>query len=463
MKQFPDDLSGAFGRADQEFTYRVTKTLNELNDEKGKDIHMSKKLPLGLIVILVILLLAMGTAIAWTLNHWGHIETAMDLAVENGAYWEWSLDAKMKLIDAMLEDGMTVPEKDLAALKGTVLTEEEKQALADRILTEKYGEKDYIYYYTIAEVEWGLPQTWSLEQKHWFFKTQREKGLYLDNSWIDVLPQDGDLTRDEVIRIARQAVQDAYMLTDAEIESYEPNVSFFITDVCDTPRWMVDLMSQTADGREFCTRYSVLLTREGEIAEDWEDLGVLTPAHARLREEQRKETNVDMFALRGQMRLQEQNTVFWNPKGGKHYHFLADCPMVKADYLPLEELAVWDQQFSLLTPCPCCVSLQDFWTLEEKLLYGVGAWKYPDTAWISEEEARQKAREALEKQGFSLEGLYPAVFSSGAEEKDENYIVYFDTLLTDRDGFTGVDPQYYAIVDAWTGEVLSCGENESNG
>ena len=463
MKQFPNDLSRAFGRADREFVYCVQRTLNQLHEKQRKERYMNKKLSFGLIVLLVILLLAMGTAIALTLSGWRHIETAMDLAVENGAYWEWSLEAKMKLIGAMIEDGLTVSDQDLAALNGKELTEEEKQELADRILEERYGEKEFIYYYTIAETEWGAPQTWSLEQRYWFFKTQREKGLYKDYSWIDLLPEEGDLIPEEAVHIARKAVQDAYELTDGEIESYYPNVSFFITDVCDTPRWMIELMTPAADGRDFSTRYSVLLTREGEVTEDWEGLGVLTPAHARIREEQRKETDIDMFALRGRMRLQEQNAVYYQPEGGKHYHFLADCPMVNEKYLPLRELPVWDPQFGFLTPCPCCVNLQDFWSLKDKVRYGVGQWKYPSPGWIGEEEAIEIARTALEQKGYSLAGLYPAVFSSGAQEEADYCIVYFDALILDQDGGVGADPQYCVILDAWSGEVISAEENQSNG
>ena len=463
MKQFPDDLSRAFGRADKEFVYQVQCTVKKLGEEKRKERTMNKRIPFGVILFLAILLLAMGTAIALTIHNWKHIETAMDIAVENGAYWEWSLNAKIRLIEAMAEDGLQVSEGDMAALKGDDLTEDEKQELADRILTEQYGEEHFIYYYTIAVAEWGEPQTWTLEQRYWFFKTEREKGLYLDNSWIDLLPEETDLTRDEVVRIAREAVRSAYGMTDEEIESYAPNVSFFITDVCDTPRWMVEFYTQGEDGQIHGSPYSVLLTRDGEVTEDWENLGVLTPAQARLRQERQKETAVDVFTMRGQMRLQDQNTVFWNPEGGKHYHFLADCPMVNADKLPLKELPVWDAQFGLLTPCPCCVSLQDFWSLKDKLRYDVGSWKYPGPDWISEEVAVEKARAALEEEGCSLVGLYPAVYSTGALEEEDRYIVYFDALLTDPDGFTGVDPIYYAIVDACSGEVVSCGESESNG
>ena len=193
----------------------------------------------------------------------------------------------MKLIDAMRADGIGIRDGDWEKLHGQDLTEEEKHALADGILTAYYGDEKYLYYYTIAEAEWGDPHTWSLEQKHWFWEKLREKGLYGDDAWIDVLPEEGDLAPEEAVRIARKAVKDAYLLTDAEIEGYYPNVSFFITDGCKTPRWMIEFMSRYGNSGEFASRYGVLLTREGEVTEDAAE-GWLTPAHARIREEQQK-------------------------------------------------------------------------------------------------------------------------------------------------------------------------------
>ena len=460
MKRFPDSLSGAFGRADREFVYRVQSTLEKLKQQEDKKVK--RKLSLGLILAIILALLATGTALALTVGGWGHIEKAMDLAVESGVYGEWSLEAKLKLIDAMRADGIGIRDGDWEKLHGQDLTEEEKHALADGILTAYYGDEKYLYYYTIAEAEWGDPHTWSLEQKHWFWEKLREKGLYGDDAWIDVLPEEGDLAPEEAVRIARQAVKDAYLLTDAEIEGYYPNVSFFITDGCKTPRWMIEFMSRYGNSGEFASRYSVLLTREGEVTEDAAE-GWLTPAHARIREEQQKGTAVDMSALLGQMRFADQDTVYWQPEGGKHYHFLPDCPMVKKDFLPLRALPVSDPQIGRLTPCPCCVEQQDFWTLKDKLRYGAGEWKYPAAGWISEAEAIEKARTALEEKGYSPEGLYPAVYSTAENQEEEYYIIYFDALTIDPDGAVGADPVYCVVLDARTGEVISCGENHSNG
>ena len=116
MKRFPDSLSGAFGRADREFVYRVQSTLEKLKQQEDKKVK--RKLSLGLILAIILALLATGTALALTVGGWGHIEKAMDLAVESGAYGEWSLEAKLKLIDAMRE----LPDNVILLLCGDGLT-----------------------------------------------------------------------------------------------------------------------------------------------------------------------------------------------------------------------------------------------------------------------------------------------------------------------------------------------------
>ena len=272
------DFSNAFGRADREFVFCVENTLRELKArEEAK--RMKKKIPLGVVIVALILLLAMGTAIAMSIN-WSHIEKAMDIARESGEYDEWSLKSKISLIESMKEDGIEIDEKDWKALEGEEMGEEEKNALADEILTGYYGDQEFLYYYTIAEIEWGVPPTWTLEQKHWFYQMEREKGLLRDDSWIDLLPEKGDLRREEAVEIARKAVMDAYELSEEEMRDYGADVSFFITQDCQTPRWEIDF--HPLDNAYFA-RYSVLLTREGEITED-ERLGIMTPGDRELQE-----------------------------------------------------------------------------------------------------------------------------------------------------------------------------------
>lgn len=454
------DFSRAFGRADERFRNCVETTLAFARAKE--EMKVKKKLSAGMLAIALLLLLAMGTAFALS-YHWNHIEKAMDLAVESGAYFEWSLHEKISLIEEMKKDGLDISEEEWQRLFQEDTDENEKLALADAILTRHYGDEDFLYYYTMAEKEWGIPVAWTLEQKHWFYQMERQKGLYMDNSWIDLLPEEGDMPREQAVEIARDAIMEAFDLKEEEMEVYQAGISFFITDTCALPRWCIDFYLPRENSWQ--TFYTVLLSREGEVTGDYENLGIRTPEEARKKKDEReaREKMADEWQIRGQKKLEDMESVYYNPNGGKNYHFLPDCPMVKKEYLPLQELKKAESDFQRLTPCPACVNNHDYWSLEDKILYGCGNWPMPEESWLSAEEAVEKARKALAEQGYPLEGLYPAVFSHQMEERMV-WEVYFDLLVIQaEDGNVRIEPIYSVVLDAETGEILRADQSQSNG
>lgn len=53
----------------------------------------------------------------------------------------------------------------------------------------------------------------------------------------------------------------------------------------------------------------------------------------------------------------DDTPLYYNPNGGQYYHSVADCPDVKADFLPLTAFTYGqldDPQFASLEPCPAC-------------------------------------------------------------------------------------------------------------
>lgn len=463
MKQTPNDLSRAFGRADKEFVYRVQSTLEEL--KKQEDKKVKKKLSLGLILAIILAILLTGTALALTVGGWGHIEKAMDIATEYepGEYGAWSLDAKISLIDAMREDGIEIADKDWQSLHGAALTEQEKHALADRILTGYYGEEEYLYYYTIAVAEWGEPQTWDLQQRHWFFKTLREKGLYGDDSWIDLLPEEGDLTQQEAEAIAKRAVAEAFGLSDEEMEHLHGDVSFFITDECDVPRWQICLYR---DENVWATQYTVLLTREGEVTEDPRGLGVWTPAHEKQRrEEQEKkaESSLTVWEQTARARLDAGDPVYYNPAGGTFYHFLQDCPLVNAENLPLKALETENEEFSRLSPCPACVKHDLLWPMRDRISPFPN--EEPGADWIGKDRALEIALQTMKERNIDVSGLYPVVCWTAADQWNERaeYIVYFAAVSRLETDEAQILFQYSVEIDPVTGDVISTGETIGNG
>ena len=463
MKRMPDDLSRAFGRADREFVYRVQTTLEDMKNQEDKKVK--RKLSLGLILAIILVILLTGTALALTVGGWGHIEQAMDIATEYepGEYGAWSLDAKIRLIDAMREDGMEIADADWQSLHGAALTEQEKHALADQILTGYYGEEEYLYYYTIAVTEWGEPQTWDLKQRHWFFKTLREKGLYGDDSWIDLLPEEGDLTQQEAEAIAKRAVAEAFGLSGEEMAHLHGDVSFFITDEYDIPRWQICLYR---DENVWATQYTVLLTRDGQVTEDPRGLGVWTPAHEKQRREEadkKAESSQTVWEQTARARLDAGEAVYYNPAGGTFYHFLQDCPLVEAENLPLTALEPESEEFSRLSPCPACVKHDLLWPMRDRISPFPN--EEPGADWIGEEKALEIAVHAMQEKDIDVNGLYPVVCWTAADRWNERaeYVVYFAAVSFLDAGDAQILFQYSVEIDPVTGEVVSIGETIGNG
>ncbi|MBE5787701.1 MAG: hypothetical protein E7324_09205 [Clostridiales bacterium] len=454
------DFSRAFGRADERFAACVQHTLLQLKYQEEE--KMKKKFGWGVLVIALVLVLAMAAAVALTID-WKHIETAMDLARDSGAYFEWGLEGKIRLISDMENDGMEISPGEMEKLGDPQATEAEKEKLADTILTRYYGDEEYLYYYTMAEREWGMPIQWTLEQRAWFHQIEREKGLYGDFSWIDLVPEKTDISREKAVDIAKNAVMDAWDVTEEEMAQYEAGVSFFTTDVYDIPRWMVDFYIPREN--TWSTAYTVLLTREGEVTEDWEDLGVLTPENAKKKkaEDERKALEMDDWQRRGKERLADMESVFFNRNGGQHYHFLSDCPLVDEKFLPLEPLSKDAGIFPLFTPCPVCVNDDVFWSIEDKVRYQCGHWPLPEEDWISPEEAIRLAKAALCDQGYDLKGLYPSLFTHLEEERSVYSIFFDDVIMDPYDGSVMIEPIYSVVLDAKTEEILQAEPNQSNG
>lgn len=198
--------------------------------------------------------------------------------------------------------------------------------------------------------------------------------------------------------------------------------------------------------------------KEDETALLWD------PAAAPEEEEQmQKEKEPSDWEKRGQEKLRDMESVYYNPGGGKNYHFIPDCLMVKKELLPLTALSKTDSVFQRLTPCPACVNNHDYWSLEDKILYQCGSWPAPEADWISSVQGVETARKALHDQGFTIDGLYPAVYSQEMDGRAV-YQIFFDRLEIDSaTGYVLIEPVYTVIMDAKTGDVISARENQSNG
>lgn len=386
-------------------------------------------------VIAIVLMLTGAVAVAATLLNL-HIEKAMDIAAEKGAFTDWTFDDKIALLDAMAEAGINLQQDKLTIIADTAYSTEERNRAATELLVSIYGSEEYISHFTIASQEWGNPFRWSLEQKEWFWETLRSKGLYTGKIKY-LLPGEKDLSRERVVQLAKNAVQDAYHLSDDTMQSYEADVTFFTIEGTDIePRWRVCLGYAEAEAAD----YEVLLTRDGQVAED-ASLYIFKPEDLAAQQAQ-LEAQPMTVQTPAQKRMMAAEVLYISSNSGQ-YHFLLDCPSA-----PYEELAAVSN-IAGYQPCPYCVQHTELWPAEDKIIYGVMGGTVPAENTLPEARVKQIAREHLLAKGMTDVKTLVAYCRYISTDGKSCYQVFFGRL---ENGL--IEEVYLVIVDAENGELV---------
>ena len=417
--------------------YRVQRVLAAAHE--GRKGAVKSKKPIALVIVIVLMLSGVVAVAATLLNL--HIEKAMDIAVDKGGFSEWALDDKISLINAMTEAGIPLPQEKLRVILDADSSEEEKDRAATELLVEIYGSEEHISHFTIASHDWGDPFLWTLEQKEWFWETLRTKGLYTGKIKY-LLPGENDLTRDQVVLIAKQAIQDAYDLPDEIVQGYDADVTFFTIDGTDiAPRWRVYLGYAGAEAAD----YTVLLTQDGQVTED-ASLYIFMPAASATADTHNNQPSTVLKPYEKRLLVADE---LYLSLGNKQYHFLPNCPSVN------EEALSAATNINGYQPCPYCVIQTQLWSVEDKIIYDVMYGELPSEEEIPASQAEQIAREYLLACGKNdIEGLIPY---SRYLSCDGQYTVFFARLENGQ-----IEPVYSVVINAETGEVLSEFEPAAN-
>lgn len=406
---------------------------------KGEKV-VNKKVSLALVFVLILLLTGTVAIAATILNL--HIEKAMDIAAEKGEFVDWELDDKIALINAMNEAGIHLPQEKLSIVLDADSSDEERDRVATELLVDIYGSEEHISHFTIASHDWGDPRQWTLEQQVWFWETLREKGLYTGKIKY-LLPDETDLTRDQVVMIAKQAVQDAYALPEEIVQGYDADVTFFTIEGTDVaPRWRVYLGYADEEAAE----HTVLLTRDGQVTED-ASLYIFKPGASVTAAPQNDQPSTVLKPY--EKRLLATDKLYLS-QGNMQYHFLSKCPSVEGEVLSSTN------NIDGYQPCPYCVIQTQLWSVEDKIIYDVMYGELPSDEVISASQAEQIAKEYLLASGKDdVEQLVPY---SRYLSFDGQYAVFFARLENGQ-----IVPIYSVIINAWTGEVRSDPDPAANG
>ncbi len=417
--------------------YLAQRVLNAANAEyTGKGgIVVKRKMPIALVIAIVLMLSTGVVALAATLLNL-HIEKAMDIGMNKGTFVEWTLEDKVALIETMNEAGIILPQDELNIITDVTSSAEEKDQAATDLLVGIYGSEEHISHFTIASHDWGDPFLWTLEQKEWFWETLRAKGLYTGKIKY-LLPEENDLTRNQVVQLAKQAIQDAYNLSADIVQGYDADVTFFTIEGTDiAPRWRVYLGHAGAEAAD----YTVLLTRDGQVTED-ASLYIFKPETLAAQETQ--SSNPAPAVVTPYQKRMSAAEILYLSSGNKQYHFLAECPSVTS-----EELSA-TTNIDGYEPCPYCVLQTQLWSAEDKIIYGVMYGELPSESAIPASQAEQIARDYLLSCGMDgIEELIP--YSRYLKiDNQYQYTVFFARL---EDG--QIEPIYSVMIDAESGEIV---------
>ncbi|MBQ6483316.1 MAG: hypothetical protein IJI45_19605 [Anaerolineaceae bacterium] len=165
-----------------------------MNAEKG-EIKVKKKLSVGLVFIIAILLIAAAALAVALLSPKEIMEQVAVPLAQNNTQENYTYKELKELITALNENGITLDE-------GSTLMQAFESGRG-------YWERDAIHEICLAA--FGKDEgAWSIEQRHWYGEMMVAVGAWDRNDFL--LPGEGDLTEQEARKLAVMALKDAYSI-----------------------------------------------------------------------------------------------------------------------------------------------------------------------------------------------------------------------------------------------------------
>lgn len=223
--------------------------------ERKEPVTVKRKMPFGVVLALILMLLTATAVAAVLLTGMEVIEQeAVPLAQNNDGdvrpQTSFSNEELYSLIATAAENGITLADDNsvMRALRNGEGYYEEETIMA--ICREAFG--GYFY-------------EWTVEQKHWYEEMMIAIGWSTENNYE--LPGEGDITPDEARALAKQIIWDNYgadiPLDDPAKYRHEEDFYGFHNDTESGNNWFFNFYPKTLEGNE----YYVSFDRHGKEAE----------------------------------------------------------------------------------------------------------------------------------------------------------------------------------------------------
>lgn len=177
---------------------------------KGEE-PVAKRISTAMVIVLVLVVLTVTAAAAVLI--WR--EAGEKIAVmqrDNGYYDTWDTNTKVELVRYLAELGELKDNPDAERLLGnSELTDAQKNALCDRIVTGYMGDPN-VEMVTLENLlsamkGEGYMYTWSVEDQYWYQELLRKNGMLGHDVQHLILPEEGEITQEEAVRIARELLE----------------------------------------------------------------------------------------------------------------------------------------------------------------------------------------------------------------------------------------------------------------
>lgn len=394
--------------------YLMQRVLNAENaGYVGKGgIAVKRKMPIALVVIIALMLSGI-VAVAATLLWQDYVPQMKQREHEIGDYVVWPAARRIQLAKDIVAMGYLNESDDTRILSSDTASEQDKVAAADRLMLKLTGleEVKEIHSSLITYAIMGHEDTWAPEQRVWWNSIVT---MYGDDGATDTLivPTKDVLSEQDAIAIAKAAIQEAYGLDDAYMNSLHPVANLYTTDERpDYKRWDIQFKKYREGSGEYVEKvYSAVVDENGEVISD-PDVGIEHPAEKA-----------------GNRSSSIQNVENEDPMIYKVYSQYGN---------QVEGQSIWAL------------------SLEEKAVMLGGGNRVPSEGSISETDAIRIAHERMESIGYDMSSLEVSIWYIVDDSRPERasldtevFVVYF---IDDIDNPVRV---YLVTVGAKTGDVV---------
>ncbi len=287
-----NDLQDMFSPMSEAFAREALAALWQ-KQRQEKEYPMRKKLSVGMMVAIALMIAALATALAFMLPH-VFFEKVATMQFESGYYEDWSLKEKLQLLSLMREYEVPLSKDKTAFILDESKPEAEREKALDEIMSERYGVNGRIDVITLDGIlikEKGPMTQWTLEDKAWYTQMMTDSGLLGFDECINSLPGKDDITREKAIEIARKAYIDAFGWAEDALDGHNICVDFSIhRDFVDKfdPYYIVTFYTNNAP--EGVSGYMQCdVARDGRVMDSSDEAHWNSPSPAEEAEEYRKE------------------------------------------------------------------------------------------------------------------------------------------------------------------------------